>query len=93
MMARTVGQNRQSEEMRGHSHFERQIRVQHVSLQCSCSLFLFVSVSEVKKIFSYHIFWLYQLDCIFFLLNGLVGTSGKEVILVQNTCPALCFTL
>lgn len=53
----------------------------------------FVSLSEVKKIFSYHIFWLYQLDCIFFLLNGLVGASGKEVTLVQNTSPALCFAL
>lgn len=79
--------------MGGHSHSEKHIRVEHMSLQHGCSLFLFVSVSEIKKIFPYHIFWLNHLDCIFFLLNGLVGTSGKEVILVQNTSPALCFAL
>lgn len=72
-----------------HSHIEKQLWV----WQYRFSLFLLVSVSDIKKIFSYHVLWLYQLDCLLFLLDGLVGTPGKEVIVVQNKSPALCFAL
>lgn len=79
--------------MRYHAHIEKELGVWHITLQYRFSLFLLLSVSDFKKIFSYHVFWFYQLDCLLFLLDGLVGTPGKEVILLQNKSPALCFAL
>ena len=39
------------------------------------------SLSVIKEVFSHHILWLHHLDRSILLLDGLVGASGKTLIL------------